>query len=344
MPIMDPFSATGFFELADLADAIDRIPYQPGQVGRLGLFQETGLWTHRVRLERRAEQLSVIPVQDRSAPMPAYVQQPRQGISIETFRIAEQTTVTIDALLTVRQFGRDGQAQDVQAWVQQLLADMTIRVDATLEHHMLSALRGYTIDADGSTVIDHFAAFGITPPAEVGLNLSAATEAQLISAINGVVRQIRTALGARTATRILAFCGPTFWDEFTTNPHVRKTYERAMGVAELVNQQGGRLVEGTIRRPQMGFWWQGVYWMEYEGARPAVLEADRALVFPELAGLYRVYYAPPDFATDAGLGRPRYARALPMTPDGRAIPIEVSSYPLALCVEPEVLRRVRSGA
>ena len=55
-------------------------------------------------------------------------------------------------------------------------------------------------------------------------------------------------------------------------------------------------------------------------------------------------YAPADFEGGQGMGLPRYARRLPTTPDGRGVPLEVSSYPLPLCLRPKVLMLGKKGA
>lgn len=342
MPVLDPFGQG--FQLGDLTAAVNKVPFVPGQVLALGIYEERAIVTPTVLIEAMGASSRLVATQDRAAPVPGGAVPLRRMVRLATRRVAVQGAIPADQLIQIRAFGQDG-AAGIDAHVRQVFDALTPRIDATVEHLALGGTAGLVTDADGSTLYDYFAEFGVPQPAEIGLNLAAATAAQLQTALNQLVRGILESLGGASYERIVALCSPGFWDALTSNQHVKTAYERALGLRELAGQQAW-LAEGKVARPQWGFWFGGVYWIEYHGAQggPAVA-ADRAYVFPAgVPGMFQLFYAPADYLGAQGPGLPRYARQLNPTPDGRLIPIEVSTYPLAVCTRPEALRRVRHGA
>jgi hypothetical protein len=60
----------------------------------------------------------------------------------------------------VRAFGSESMLEGVQAVVNQRMSEMATKMDATLEHLRIGAIKGQILDADGSAVIyDLFTAF-----------------------------------------------------------------------------------------------------------------------------------------------------------------------------------------
>jgi hypothetical protein len=347
MPSLDAFSTHGAFNMRSLTDAVNKMPYVPGRVGSLGIFDERGITTSGVMVEEKDGVLSLVQSTPRGGVAVQQGVNKRTARTFETRRLCLTRNINVDEILNLRAFGSENALADLESFVQAELGDMIPSVDMTLEHMMLGALKGLIKDADGTTIYDLFSEFGVSQEPEVAFNFALpATQATLTTACNKIVRTIQDNLGANTMNiRVHAFCSSTFWDEFTGNSIVNSTFERAMGVHTLADQIGGFQRESHVR--EAPFYWKGIYWEEYRGqlGGTTFVPADKAIFFPvNVPGLYRVYYAPADFEGGQGMGRPRYARRLPTSQDGRSVPLEVSSYPLAMCLRPKVLMLGKRGA
>jgi hypothetical protein len=78
----------------------------------------------------------------------------------------------------VRAFGSENMLEGVQAVVNQRLSEMASKMDATLEHLRIGAIKGQILDADGSAVIyDLFTEFGVTQHTEIDFDLDNASPA-----------------------------------------------------------------------------------------------------------------------------------------------------------------------
>jgi len=346
MPNLDAFSTHAAFNMRTLTDSINRMPYVPGRVASLGLFEERGITTSGVMVEERDGILALVPTTPRGGPSTQQAVAKRTARNFETRRLCLERNINADEILNVRAWGSETGLASLETLVNDTMREMIPSIDMTIEHQQLGALKGTIVDADGTTVIYNlFTEFGVTPAPEVAFNLTAATLTTLTAAINGIVRTVQDNLGAVMVMGIHALCSPTFWDDFTSNAAVNSSFDRWVGVSTMTEQIGGFLREGHVR--QVPFHWKGIDWEEYRGALGATsfVPADKAIFFPKgVPGLYKQYYAPGDFEGGQGMGLPRYARRLPTTPDGRAVPLEVSTYPLSICTRPKVLMVGRRGA
>jgi hypothetical protein len=346
MATLDAFVSSPAFTLRELTDSINKLPYVPGRIAQLGLFEERGLTTSGVWVEEQDGVLALVPTTPRGGPATQQGLSKRTARNFQTRRLCLERNINVDEILNVREFGSENELRSLQSYVSMTLAEMVPSVDMTIEHMQLGALKGTIVDSDGTTVIYNlFTEFGVSQETEVAFNLSAATAAAIVANCNLIVRKIQDNLGAVPVMGVHAFCSPEFWDDFVGNTHVRASYDRWMGVRDMTAQVGGFLREGHVR--QAPFHWNGIDWEEYRGAlgSTSFVAADKVIFFPKgVPGLYKQYYAPADFVGGQGIGLPRYARQLPPSNDGRAVALEVSSYPLPICTRPKVLMKGKRGA
>ena len=347
MPSLDAFSTHGAFNMRTLTDSVNKIPYVPGRIASLGLFDERGITTSGVMIEEKDGVLALVPTTPRGGVATQQAISKRTARTFETRRLCLVRNINVDEILNIRAFGSENGMQELESFVQMQLEDIVPSIDMTVEFMQLGALKGTIVDADGSTIYNLFTEFGVSQEAEVAFDLTNATPsaAALVGKCNAVVRKIQDNLGATPVMGIHAFCSASFYDDLIGNAIVRASYDRWMGVHTMTEQIGGFLREGHVR--QAPFHWNGIDWEEYRGqlGGTAFIPADKAIFFPVgVPGLYRQYYAPGDFEGGQGMGRPRYARRLPTSQDGRSVPLEVSAYPLSLCLRPKVLMLGKRGA
>jgi len=324
-----------------LTDSVNKIPYVPGRIASLGLFEERGITTSGIMIEERDGVLALVPTTPRGGVATQQATTKRVARTFESRRLCLTRNINVDEILNIRAFGSENGLQELESFVQGTLEDMVPSIDMTIEHMQLGALKGNIVDSDGTTVIYNlFNEFNVVQETTIAFNFAAATAATLTVAINTIVRKIQDNLGATPVMGIHAFCSSTFWDDFLSNSIVRSSFDRWMGVSTMTQQIGGFLREGHVR--QAPFHWMGIDWEEYRGGLgiTSFIPTDTAIFFPVgVPGLYRQYYAPADFEGGQGMGRPRYARRLPTSQDGRAVPLEVSTYPIGLCLRPKVLMK-----
>jgi hypothetical protein len=148
----------------------------------------------------------------------------------EVPRLRHGDTIYADEIQSVRAFGQETEVMQLQTEVARRLAGPTglqSNMEFTFEHMRLAAIQGLLIDADGSTLFDWFAEFGITAASELAFDLNHASpvDGALRIQCNKVVRAMaRASQGAfTTQTVVMGMCGDDFWDALVTHPDVTKT-------------------------------------------------------------------------------------------------------------------------
>src|SRR5918994_914112 len=228
----------------------------------------------------------------------------RKARSLAVPHIALEDTILADEVQNVRAFGSENMLEGVQAVVNQRMSEMATKMDATLEHLRIGAIKGQILDADGSAVIyDLFTEFGVTQHAEINFDLENASPAPgaVKKKCHDIRRKIEDELGVVPYDHIHAMCGPDFYDDLITHPEVEKAYERWL--------DGAFLRQGQARG---SFEYAGILFEEYRGKVGSVdfTDASKAYFFPVgVPGLFRQYNAPADFVETANtIGLPRYAK------------------------------------
>ena len=303
MPALDIFSGNAFSMVA-LTDAINKMPYIPGRIGQLGLFREQGVSTTSVMIEEREGSLNLVETTARGAPAIQNTTNKRKARSLVVPHIALEDTILADEVQNVRAFGSESMLEGVQAVVNQRMSEMATKMDATLEHLRIGAIKGQILDADGSAVIyDLSTEFGVTAHTEIDFDLDNASPAPGVikKKCHDIRRKIEDELGAQPYEHIHAICGADFFDDLITHSEVAKAYDRYL--------DGAFLRQGQARG---SFEYSGIVFEEYRGRVGTVdfTDASKAYFFPVgVPGLFRQYNAPADFVETANtIGLPRYAK------------------------------------
>jgi len=228
----------------------------------------------------------------------------------------------------------------VEGVVNKRLRKCANRLDYTLEHHRLGALKGIIRDADGSVLTDIYSAFGflnslgIAGPEVFNFDLDNPASADVRVTAQNVVRYMkrhaRTILPA--AAYVWAFCGDNFFDKLISKPDVKDAF-RATQNAEAV--LGGNYAFGV-------FEFAGIFWENYEGSddnATIAIGADECRFFwanaPEL---YSESYAPADYIETVNtMGLPRYAKIAVDPKFQKFVELEAQTNPLPLCLKPATL-------
>jgi hypothetical protein len=332
------------FTMIELTSAVERNPFLPTGIGELGLFTDNPIRTRALAVEQRKGQLTLIPTSPRGAPATERTTEKRAARYFEVPRLRHGDTIYADEIQSVRAFGQETEVMQLQTEVARRLAGPTglqSNMEFTFEHMRLAAIQGLLIDADGSTLFDWFAEFGITAATEIAFDLNHASpvDGALRIQCNKVVRAMaRASQGAfTTQTVVMGMCGDDFWDALVTHPDVTKTYYNWAAAQEL--RQGT-----AFEAMRFG----GIDWFNYRGSDDTTsigIAHDKVKFFPRNAnGVFLRALAPAENFTFANtLGREMYVQPIFDRDRNEWWRIEVTSYPLFICTRPEVLMTGREG-
>jgi len=172
--------------------------------------------------------------------------------------------------------------------VNQRMSEMATKMDATLEHLRIGAIKGQILDADGSAVIyDLFTEFGVTAHTEIDFDLDNASPAAgaVKKKCHDIRRKIEDELGAQPYEHIHAICGADFFDDLITHSEIAKAYDRYL--------DGAFLRQGQARG---SFEYSSIVFEEYRGRVGTVdfTDASKAYFFPVgVPGLFGSTTRPP---------------------------------------------------
>ena len=156
------------FSLQELTAAVNEAPQTPSQLGGIGLFEEEGVPTTAVTVERNADTLTLVPAGARGSAGDVTGGSTRSLLNFNTVHLPTTATIKADDIQNLRAFGTASELDTVFSEVQRRMAKMKRRVDATIEYQRMGALKGKILDADGATVLeDLYTRFGIAQQVQV---------------------------------------------------------------------------------------------------------------------------------------------------------------------------------
>jgi hypothetical protein len=318
------------FSVASLTTAINEQEYLPGRISSLGLFQEEGVTTLTVQVEKDGDTLSLVPAGERGTSGLVVGGSKRQLIPFNTVHLPQRFTILADEIQNIRTFGSQSEMQAVQDVVNNRLAKVRRQLDITHEFQRIGAIKGQVLDADSKSVLlDIYERFGVKRQT-MSLELNNPEILVQVKCMEALDMQ-EDALGSVISSGARAFCGRTFWEKLISHPSVVKTYEGTLQAAAL---------RGDGRD---SFDFGGITWERYRGKVAGVpfVNTDQAYLVPEgVPELFQSAFAPADYMETVNtLGIPYYSK-LETMPFGKGVAGEAQSNPLHLCTRPRAVVRL----
>lgn len=312
------------FSVSSLTAAINEQPYLPGRISSLGLFQEQGITTLTVQIEKDGDTLALVPAGERGTSGLVVGGSKRLLIPFNTVHLPERFTIKADEIQGIRAFGTRSELQAVQDVVNTRLAKARRQLDVTHEFQRMGALSGKILDADGKTVLldlnDRFGVQRQTLPMGLG-----GSETHIRVQCGEALDMQDDALGNVTSTGSRALCGKNFWNKLVTHEDIEKTF---------LNTQQAAALRGDARE---AFEFGGITWERYRGkvAGVSFVHDDQAQLIPEgVPDLYISAFAPADYMETVNTqGIPYYSKIEPL-PFNKGMAGEAQSNPLHLCTRP----------
>lgn len=265
------------FSQASMARAINRRPYIPGMLDSIIGFETVSATSDTVYVTSRQRYVSLIRSTLRGAPIEMAAPEDKNARPLRIPRFAKGDKLFAHELANVMPFEDETDVDLAAAMVARKQEKLIDDAEATMELQRLGAVKGILLDTDGSTLVNFFTEFGITPPTDIDLTLDnlTMTIGDMRAAVgNNLVIPIARASGAGNDQRfrLKAICGDAFWFALTGHPAMEKTYLNYTAAAEL---RGERLWES--------FLFGGVEWFHYRGTddnSTIAVATNKALVFP----------------------------------------------------------------
>jgi hypothetical protein len=328
------------FNTFELTDALNNVPYVPSWLGSLKLFQEKPIRTNFFAIEQRDGVLSLVQTSQRGAPLGERGNENRNMRLFPTVRIAKGDRLNASEIQGIRAFGSESELQQMQEEALRRMVNVRTDVLLTHEYHMLGAVQGIVLDADGTTTIRNwFTEFGISQPAEIDFNLDAATADGSIRTNCAAV--IRATARASKGTwvdgqsYVVGLCSDTFFDALIAAPETRQTY--------LNQQEANQLREN---KAFLTFSYGGILFVNYRGTddnSTVAVPTNKCKFFPvNCPGVFQVARSPGEsFEWVNTPGQPFYAMQVPDLQRNMYVDLEVYSYPLYVCTKPAMLQRAK---
>jgi hypothetical protein len=335
VPKLDIFNDDAF-SLASLTASINTQPEGQAAPSELdALFDEEGITTTVVSIERENDSLILVPASERGAPGDVTLRPARDEIPFKTLHLPTRGAIKADEVQGVRAFGSETELQTVEAIVAGRLRKMRSRIEATIRYHRVGAITGKIYDADGQKVLlDLYARFGITQQT-VAFTL-AAEGTDVAQKIRDAKRKSEDVIaGTGVITGWLGICGRGFYDAFVGHATVKTAFDR---------WNDGQFLRDDLRK---GFTYQDVVWKEYYGKVGNIdfIGTDDAYLIPiGIDDLFITRFAPADFMETVNtIGLPFYA-AQEMMKMNKGVDLEAQSNPLNICTRPRAVIKLKKGA
>ena len=304
----------------------------PGQIAAAGLFEEQGVASTVVQIEKDGMSLALVKAAPRGAPGQAVTGDKRSLIPLNTIHLPQTFQILADEIQGIRAVGSLTELMQVQAYVARRIEKARRQLALTHEFQRIGAIKGKVVDADGSSLFDIFQRFGINRPQAFSLELDN-PDTDVSAKCAEILDAQDDALGSVTSTGARAYCGKTLWAKLVGHKSVREAY---------LNWQAAAQLMGDRRQP---FEFGGITWERYKGKignAPFVAD-DRAHVVPlGVPDLFISAFAPADYAETVNTeGLPYYAKLERMKFD-KGVEGEAQSNPLHLCTRPASVRELKA--
>ncbi|MCQ4143212.1 major capsid protein [Vogesella sp. AC12] len=322
------------FSLSTLTVAINEGPQTPGRLAALGLFEEEGITSTTVEIEKEGNTLSLVAAGERGGSGQQVGGDKRSLLNFSTIHLPQQSVIRADEVTNLRAFGSETEVETVQAVVSKRLNKHKRQLDATTEYHRIGAVKGLVMDADGQRVLlDIYHHFQIEQD-EIEIDLSA-TGPNLRGQCLKVVEAVEEALGSASSTGVRVFCGKNIWAALVANKYLEETFKYGPQAAALRGDPRDTIEFG------------GMVWERYTGkvGTIAFIDPDLAYVVPEgVPDMFITRFAPADHVDSVGtMGLPYYT-SLELLRHGKGVDMLSQSNVLNLNTRPAAVIRLKLKA
>lgn len=324
----------GAFSLQRLTASINKIPEVPTLIGNLNVFDEQGVDTTTVSIERNNDALTLVGSSPYGAAGEVVAGDDRDLLPFNVPHFQRDDSILAAEVQGKRAFGTENELESIEQRVNQKLARHARSFDFTLENLRMGAINGAVLDKNGNTILDIFSRFGISAPTEFNFALTTdGTDVRGVCA--NVLDAVGDALEGFVAPRVYGVTGDAFHLSFVNHPKVRDTYLNWEASVQLRSD------------PRLPFEFGGITWVRYHTKPKAktaksgnsMIDTNKVrFVAAGVPDLFITRFGPADYEETVNtIGLPRYAKQFPM-PNGKGRNLEMQMNALCLCTIPTALQ------
>lgn len=334
MPEMNIFEDDAF-SLVSLTAAVNDKKYRPGQIGATGIFDENGVSTTSIFVEKKGDVLGLVEPTKRGGPGETTADPKREAIPFAIPHYERDDAVYADEVQNVRAFGTSNELETVLAKVNEKTTRHARDLQMTLEHQRIGAIKGIVVTKGGTVLENLYTRFGIPTPGSVSLELDVDTT-DVGTLFDAVRFSIEDSLDVNY-DGLHVFTGRDFHTALWRHKSVKET---------LLSHAGA--VEMRMAVPDT-FEFGGATWERYRtgaaatadhGASPYIAANEAQVVPTGVPDMFLTRFGPADYEETVNtIGLPFYALQYPM-PNSKGRHLEVQMNAISICTRPGALRRL----
>ena len=314
-------------DAATLTALINKSPFNPGTIARLKLFDESGISTVDMVIDREEDALTILPTVPRGGVASPHLSGASDGIKVSATHIPTRTTIHADQIQDRRQPGTNN-LDSIERVRAKHVMGMRKNLEGTIEHQRYGAIKGLITDVDGSELLNVYAAFGVTQVTKA--MALASTSRTIVNVVIDAERASEDALGGETPSEYVALCAPDFMDALRANPSYSNDIRYARP-SELLNDFRTGITIGNTTFIEV---------RSTPGLPVRIPAGEGYLVPMGIADLLITRYAPGDYLSTVNTpGLPLYAN-IEEGPMGKCVHLEAQSNPLSICTRPRSIIRL----
>lgn len=345
-----PFTAT------QLSESVNRIPNSYGLLNALNLFPSMGSISTIIEVTIEDGSIRVLPAKERGSAATPGDRGNRKSIFIQAPHFPSFDLITPRDLQNMWTIA--GQSRTLRTLDDEMAKRLfTIRSkhSITREWIRMGALKGLITDGNGTTLLDLYAAFGITKNTIDFVLGTAGTD--IIAKCAALRLSIATNLKGEVMTRPEVIVSSTFFNKFIQHANVVKfwlSWSASQGYIQPVLAAGTGPIDRQGQPTAFGrsFEFQNIVWREYIGQAPIGDTRTATSFVPDDFGYAYPAGTMNTFETwDAPANDIRFVNQpgqdLYISPEilehGQGVELRSESNPLAICKRPETLVEVMTS-
>jgi len=336
--ILDLLSAPEFADNR-LTEAINVPPYQTGRLAQLGLFADTPIHTTYAKIAIKDGDITIIPARERGGPANKNMRGGQQATLIEIPHFPLDDAITPSDLQNLTAYGQNYVMVALANVYNDKLQTMRDKHDATHANLDWGAINGLIIDAEGKTLLDTYANFGLT---QQTMSFGLATSTTDVAAKNRAVKAaVRAQLKGAPSSGVRVFAGANWFDQYVGHQTVREAMKYYAGATP--NPARDDISDSfdyaglTVERVEETF--QIRLADNTFQTQPAVAP-NEAIAVPFGTPYFKRYIAPPDTIQDANTAPQPSNKVFVSTndlPHGKGRDVHTESNILPVCLRPQIM-------
>lgn len=335
--------------VVDWTEEVNEIPNQYGLLNGMGLFNGQGVATESILFDKDTSTTTMIPQVNR-----------RQGTgfknkerTLETFSIALPYFKHIDAIFPAdvqgwRMGGTPDQAEDLPNVRMEKMEDMKRNADQTREYMKISAIKGATIDPEGTSIVNMFTEFGVSQKTvDFALGTSTTKIDEKIAEVKRYVAKNAKMGGA--VGKIEVPCSPEFFDALTQHPNMIAAYNYYQNSGKQLNREDLSMYESwgivdVFEHKGVKFFAYDAVFNQPDGTEvrafgtnsTAITKQEGYSIVKGQRGLYRAYFGPANTLSGANKPGSEYFLHEYRDPKDKFLELELEMAPLYFLTKPLV--------